>query len=201
MLVAGDLNDFEFSTPLAQLTQGGVLDEPLVRRARRARRTRTSSTATCRRSTTSLVTAGLKSRLTDFRYVHFDNDVYERTPDATAPGISDHDPPLATFERSGASTSTPGDVTGNVPATLALTLGSPATSARSCPGVAADYTATMTATVTSTAGDASLSVLDASTTPRAGWSTARTRSSSRCRPTPTTARSRRCGPTTARSRC
>ena len=40
----------------------------------------------------------MKSRLTDVRYVHFDNDVYERTPDATAPGISDHDPPLATFE-------------------------------------------------------------------------------------------------------
>ena len=28
-----------------------------------------------------LVTAGLDSRVTDMRYVHFDNDVYERTPD------------------------------------------------------------------------------------------------------------------------
>ena len=57
------------------------------------------------------------------RYVHFDNDVYERNAEPDGTGISDHDPPLATFELRGASTSTPGDVTGNVPATLALTLG------------------------------------------------------------------------------
>ncbi len=30
-----------------------------------------------------VVTAGLESRVTDFRYVHFDNDDYER-PEATA---------------------------------------------------------------------------------------------------------------------
>ena len=71
-----------------------------------------------------------KSRLTDFRYVHFDNDYYER-PATDGTGISDHDPPLATFEAVGASASVPGNVTGTVPATLALTIGTPASSARS----------------------------------------------------------------------
>ena len=38
----------------------------------------------------------MKSRLTDVRYIHLDNDVYERIPN-NGTGISDHDPPLATF--------------------------------------------------------------------------------------------------------
>ena len=46
-----------------------------------------------------------------------------------------------------------------MPATLALTLGAPAKFARSrTPGVAKDYTASTTANVVSTAGDAALSV-------------------------------------------
>jgi hypothetical protein len=52
-------------------------------------------------------------------------------------------------------------VSGNVPATLALTLGAPASLGNFVPGVTADYTGTMTATVTSTGADATLSVLDA----------------------------------------
>ena len=32
MLVAGDLNDFEFSAPLARLALGSVLKQPVVRR-------------------------------------------------------------------------------------------------------------------------------------------------------------------------
>ena len=43
-----------------------------------------------------------------------------------------------------------------MPATLALTLGAPATFAAFTPGVTRDYTATTTATVISTAGDATL---------------------------------------------
>ncbi len=59
---------------------------------------------------------------------------------------------------------TNGSVTGNVPATLALTLGTPATFGSFTPGLAKDYPATMTATVVSTAGDAALSVADPSST-------------------------------------
>ncbi|HWK25945.1 MAG TPA: NHL repeat-containing protein [Solirubrobacter sp.] len=55
-----------------------------------------------------------------------------------------------------------GDTTvgGSVPATLALTLGAPASFGAFTPGVAREYTAATTATVLSTAGDAALSVSD-----------------------------------------
>ena len=52
----------------------------------------------------------------------------------------------------------PGTVGGTVPATLSLSLGAPATFAPFVPGVAREYTAATTATVTSTAGEAALSV-------------------------------------------
>jgi hypothetical protein len=47
-----------------------------------------------------------------------------------------------------------------VPATLSLTLGAPASFGAFIPGVANDYTASATADVVSTAGDATLSVSD-----------------------------------------
>jgi len=50
---------------------------------------------------------------------------------------------------------------GTVPATLALTLGAPASFGPFTPGVAREYTASTTATVTSTAGDAALSASEA----------------------------------------
>ena len=53
-------------------------------------------------------------------------------------------------------------VGGSVPATLALTLGTPATFGTFMPGVDRNYDASMTATVVSSAGDATLSVSDPS---------------------------------------
>jgi hypothetical protein len=53
-------------------------------------------------------------------------------------------------------------VGGSVPATLSLTLGAPATFGPFTPGMTKDYTAAITATVVSTAGDARLSVADPS---------------------------------------
>ena len=58
----------------------------------------------------------------------------------------------------------PGGVGGNVPATLALTLGVPAAFGPFTPGVATGLHGHTTATVVSTAGDATLSVADPSTT-------------------------------------
>ena len=55
-------------------------------------------------------------------------------------------------------------VGGTVPATLSLTLGTPAAFGAFTPGVQRDYDASSTANVVSTAGDAALSVTDASTT-------------------------------------
>jgi PKD repeat protein len=61
-------------------------------------------------------------------------------------------------------TDTPGSVGGSVPATLALTLGTPASFGAFTPGIAKTYTASTTANVISTAGDATLSVADPSST-------------------------------------
>jgi alkaline phosphatase len=64
----------------------------------------------------------------------------------------------------GPVTATPiaGDVGGNVPATLSLTTAAGATFAPFVPGVGKDYLASLTATVTSSAADATLSVADPS---------------------------------------
>jgi alpha-L-rhamnosidase len=58
----------------------------------------------------------------------------------------------------GAAAETPGTIGGTVRPTLSLTLGAPATFGTFAPGVAHDYTASTSATVTSTAGDAALAV-------------------------------------------
>ena len=54
------------------------------------------------------------------------------------------------------------DVGATVPATLSLTLGTPATFGAFTPGVAREYTASTTANVISTAGDATLTASDPS---------------------------------------
>ncbi len=53
-----------------------------------------------------------------------------------------------------------------MPATLSLTLGAPVSFGAFTPGVARTYAASTTANVISTAGDATLSVVDPSTNPR-----------------------------------
>jgi uncharacterized protein (TIGR03118 family) len=58
----------------------------------------------------------------------------------------------------------PGEAGGTVGATLSLSLGAPASFGAFTPGVGKDYTASTTATVTSSAGDAALTVADPSTT-------------------------------------
>ncbi len=61
-------------------------------------------------------------------------------------------------------TDVPGGVGGSVPATLSLSLGTPAAFGAFTPGVAKTYTANQTANVISTAGSATLSVADPSST-------------------------------------
>ena len=60
----------------------------------------------------------------------------------------------------GKRTDVDGSAGGTVPATLALTVGGPATFGAFTPGVAKDYTTTSLANVISTAGDAALTVSD-----------------------------------------
>jgi hypothetical protein len=85
-------------------------------------------------------------------------------PSITGPGLAGND---HFYDANGGCsdygtdvTSTPG---ATVPATLALSLGTPAGFGAFTPGVAKDYTAAQTANVISTAGDATLSVVDPST--------------------------------------
>jgi hypothetical protein len=68
--------------------------------------------------------------------------------------------PTTFFQR----TDVPGSVNGTVPGTLSLTIGPPVQLGAFTPGVARDYTATTTANVVSTGGDAMLSVTDPSAT-------------------------------------
>jgi hypothetical protein len=68
----------------------------------------------------------------------------------------------AAMTDAGAFTDPTAPVGGTVPATLSLTLGTPASFGAFIPGVGQTYTASSTATVTSTAGNATLSVSDAS---------------------------------------
>ena len=62
------------------------------------------------------------------------------------------------------ATNEDGDVHGSVPSTLALTLGAPASFGSFLPGATRTYNASTTAQVTSSAGDATLSVADPSAT-------------------------------------
>ena len=59
---------------------------------------------------------------------------------------------------------TPTDPGGSVPATLDLNLGTPTAFTAFVPGIAQDYSSTLTAQILSTAGDAKLTVADASDT-------------------------------------
>jgi predicted extracellular nuclease len=158
VITSGDLNDFEFSDALAQLTQGGTLTN-LWSKAPQGLAYSYKFQGHLQTLDHILVSPGLTSRVTDMRYMHFDNDYYERAvPDGT--GISDHDPPLATFQLSG--TGVNGDVTGSVPATLSLSLSGTVNLGSFTPGVGKDYDGNTVATVTSSAETADLSVMDAS---------------------------------------
>jgi hypothetical protein len=85
-------------------------------------------------------------------------------PQITAPGLAGGGFYDANGGCSDYGNDQPGDVTGSVPATLSLALGTPAAFGAFTPGVAKEYTASTTASVISSAGDATLSVSDPSAT-------------------------------------
>jgi hypothetical protein len=96
-------------------------------------------------TTRTLANPGLNSRYT---FPGFSVNVIKLVGALGAPGV----PPT--------SVSVDTDVSGSVPATLALSVGPPAQFGAFAPGVAKDYTAQTSATVTSTAGNAALTVSD-----------------------------------------
>jgi M6 family metalloprotease-like protein len=84
---------------------------------------------------------------------------FQGTGSVTLRATSESDPSKSAVAVCGS-----GDVGGTVPATLSLTLGTPAAFGAFKPGETMDYTASTTANVVSTAGDATLSVADPSST-------------------------------------
>ena len=102
--------------------------------------------------------------------------VTKSTSPARAVGIKE----VQVFD-TGTQTQTPGGVGGTVPATLVADARRSGELRHVHRRAREDYTASTTANVISTAGDAALSVADPSATARATWSTARSRCRSRCR--------------------
>jgi predicted extracellular nuclease len=100
MRVLGDLNDFEDSTALTEFLSGSGTDTTLQNLWSRAPADERYSYAYDGQLQTldhMFVTGRLRSRVQDFRYVHFDNDYYERNPLMDATKVSDHDVALATI--------------------------------------------------------------------------------------------------------
>ncbi|MDO8211727.1 lamin tail domain-containing protein [Conexibacter sp. CPCC 206217] len=94
VIVTGDLNSFEFETPLTILQSGGTLTN-LWDRAPAQERYSYHFNGRLQTLDHALVTSALLPRVTDFRYAHLDND-YHRDY-AVGQGVSDHDPPVLTL--------------------------------------------------------------------------------------------------------
>lgn len=94
VIVTGDLNAFEFESPLTAIQQGGTLTN-LWDRAPAGERYSFHYNGRLQTLDHTLVTSGLLERVRDFRYAHLDKD-YHYDP-AIGHGVSDHDPPVVTL--------------------------------------------------------------------------------------------------------
>jgi predicted extracellular nuclease len=99
VMVIGDLNDFEDSPALTQnLVAPGVTLRNLWSQAPADNRYSFQFDGQLQTLDHVFVTDGLHAGVSDVRYVHFDNDYFERDETHTAAGVSDHDPPLVTIK-------------------------------------------------------------------------------------------------------
>jgi uncharacterized protein len=98
VMVIGDLNDFEDSPALTQnLVAAGVTLKNLWSEAPADNRYSFQFDGQLQTLDHVFVSDGLHADVQDVRYVHFDNDYFERDETHTAAGVSDHDPPLVTI--------------------------------------------------------------------------------------------------------
>jgi predicted extracellular nuclease len=98
VMVIGDLNDFEDSPALTQnLVSPGVSLQNLWSDAPADNRYSFQFDGQLQTLDHIFVSDGLHAGVNDVRYVHFDNDYFERNETHTAAGVSDHDPPLITI--------------------------------------------------------------------------------------------------------
>lgn len=98
VMVIGDLNDFEDGAALTQnLVSAGVTLKNLWSEAPADNRYSFQFNGQLQTLDHIFVTDGLHAGVRDVRYVHFDNDYFERDETRHAAGVSDHDPPVVTI--------------------------------------------------------------------------------------------------------
>ncbi len=96
-VVAGDLNAFEDESALTTLEDGSTTLDNLWDTAPAEERYSFAFQGRLQTLDHVLVTDGLRSKVDDFRYAHFDNDYFEREDPADGHHVSDHDPPVLTL--------------------------------------------------------------------------------------------------------
>ena len=157
---------------------GGVRGRPLLQRHVDSPTATRGSRPACRTRSTSSSASSSRSRAADYAVTFTDEQwatLQATFPngvcDFSRPGVNQGPPKARWLTFAGgpggralgnapsAAEFAPGTVGGTVPATLSLSV-APASFGAFTPGVTRDYTANTTATVTSTAGDATLSVSD-----------------------------------------
>jgi predicted extracellular nuclease len=98
VIVLGDLNDYEDAPALTQdLVAGDTTLRNLWSKAPATNRYSFQYQGQLQTLDHIFVNEPLADRFVGLRYVHFDNDYYERDDTTSPTGVSDHDPPVATF--------------------------------------------------------------------------------------------------------
>ena len=98
-IVAGDLNAFEDESALRTLQDGTTTLDNLWDTAPEEERYSFAFQGRLQTLDHVLVTDGLRSKVGDFRYAHFDNDYFERDIPTDGHHVSDHDPPVLTLSK------------------------------------------------------------------------------------------------------
>lgn len=98
-IVAGDLNAFEDESALTTLQDGQTTLDNLWDAAPEQERYSFAFQGRLQTLDHVLVTDGLKNKVGDFRYAHFDNDYHEREDPTDGHHVSDHDPPVLTLSK------------------------------------------------------------------------------------------------------
>ena len=98
-IVAGDLNAFEDEGALRTLEDGTTTLDNLWDEAPEQERYSFAFQGRLQTLDHVLVTDGLKNKVGDLRYAHFDNDYFEREDPEDGHHVSDHGPPVLTLSK------------------------------------------------------------------------------------------------------
>jgi predicted extracellular nuclease len=101
VVVLGDLNDFEDSPALTGELVGGTTLKNLWVKAPATNRYSYAYNGQLQTLDHIFMTKKLYAQVQGLRYVHFDNDYYERNETTSPTKVSDHDPPVATLSLPG----------------------------------------------------------------------------------------------------